>query len=266
MKNNLLLILMGILFFTYITPTYAIISHRAYYKVTLLSVNPDSEILDANGEMVIEMEDVCDGWTIEQKSWTNILLKTQPSESLKATYVAWESKAGDKLRFFAHRAFNNKIFEDVSGEARFTKAGGVKGHINFTKPKKMRLPIKSGTLPPITHLHFLINSAKSGQHMVSQEVFDGSFFGNPVQINTFIGIKAGTCALSKGKASQKMLWPMNLAVYGTASTRALPNFEIKQQLLDNGIMCSYIVDFGDYRMKGELIRLEYMPKNSCGSS
>ena len=79
MKNNLLLILMGILFFTYITPTYAIISHRAYYKVTLLSVNPDSEILDANGEMVIEMEDVCDGWTIEQKSWTNILLKTQPA-------------------------------------------------------------------------------------------------------------------------------------------------------------------------------------------
>src|SRR5690606_13171709 len=114
--------------------------------------------------------------------------------------------------------------------------------------------------PPIAHMKKLIESAQSGEISVSQQVFDGSFYGNPVQINTFIGKKKGTCSRS---LNDEPVWPMNLAIYAMPSVLATPNFEITQAIASNGVMCSYVIDFGDYKVQGILEKLEYLPESPC---
>ena len=44
-------------------------SHRALYDMTLKSASRGSDIAELNGQMLIEVIDVCDGWKIGRASW-----------------------------------------------------------------------------------------------------------------------------------------------------------------------------------------------------
>ena len=124
--------------------------------------------------------------------------------------------------------------------------------------KQVRM--EQGTLPPIAHLHRLIEVAESGNRTSSVQVFDGSFYGNPVLIDAFIGDKKGNCKITDTKDT---VYPMNLAIYAMPSVAPNPNFEIKQNMAENGVMCSYEINFGDYVVEGTLDRFEPLPDKSC---
>ncbi len=188
-----------VLMFGYSTVAFSVLTpHRAYYRIKLVSKQQGSDIIDAYGLMTLEMDDVCEGWTIEQQSITTIQFSNRPVETLQANYAAWESKSGDRLKFYAKRIYNNRNRERVKGEAIFA-ADGQQGQITFTKPERATLPMNEGTLPPIKHLQHLIDSANNGDNMVSQKVFDGCVYGVPVAINTFIGGQKPTCHVEAAK-------------------------------------------------------------------
>lgn len=241
----------------------ALVSHRAHYKISLVSKERDSKVVGAEGTMVLEMRNMCDGWSVEQKSDTTLFLNASDDENLSSHYVAWESMDGDKLRFFTSRSRNGMLFEDVNGEAEFNLEGG-EGKISFNTPESISLAVKPGTIPPIKHLLSLLKAAGSGQEMVSNEVFDGSSFSDAVQINTFITKQKKQCGKEKHvKGLKGPVYPMQLAVYATASLNALPSFEISQKFYKNGVMCSYTVNFGDYKVAGTIDRVEYLPQKPC---
>jgi hypothetical protein len=242
----------------------ALVPHRAHYKVTLLFAATDSEVVDVEGTMELKMADVCDGWTIEQKSYTTLALKLMPQEVMSAHYVAWESKAGDKLRFYINRVYNGIISEDIKGEANFAMKEG-KSQVNFYKPEALSISILPGTIPPIKHLMRLLSAAQSGQEVVNSEVFDGSSVSNPVHIDTFITKKKPSCSKIEGKNLRGPVYPMQLAVYSLEDKDALPRLEIHQNFYTNGVMCSYTINFGDYKIKGILEQIEYLPQTSCQS-
>lgn len=268
MRNIALLLFLSLILVTQIqakepraeklTAITKIMPHRAVYAVKLKSAKEESNIEDTNGKMVIELKQDCNGWTLKQDSASVIDVKSMPTEIMRSLYVAWESNDGKHLKFHTERIYNESIKDTVGGSAGFNKQGGF---IIYTTPQTTRVNMKPGTLPPIAHMKKLLESAQSGESTVSQQVFDGSFFGNPVQINTFIGKKKGTCSAS---LANEPVWPMNLAIYAMPSVLATPNFEITQAIASNGVMCSYTIDFGDYSVQGTLEKLEYLPESVCG--
>ncbi|MEN8235981.1 MAG: DUF1849 family protein [Pseudomonadota bacterium] len=262
MKSAMTIAILGLMLNTpalSLTPL-SLTPHRAYYRVKLFSVKQDSDIADAQGLMVLEMEDVCNGWTIEQNSMTRVQYKSRPAEILRANYAAWESKTGDKLRFNATRTYNNRFKEGVQGQAHFSNRNG---RINFNQPERKTLPIQGGTMPPVQHIQSLLAAAHEGETMVSKHVFDGSFYGKPVTINAAIIPKKSVCGVASIKGVDKMAWPLRLAVFSSDGESSLPSFEIQQMMTDQGIMCTYRVDFGEYILEGTLEKVEFMPESAC---
>jgi hypothetical protein len=234
-----------------------IMPHRAFYTVKLKSANGDSSVQNTDGRMIIELTHDCEGWTLTQESASVVDLKSAPSEMMRSVYTAWESEDGKSLRFKTERIFNEKLKDSVEGMADFTGKGGT---ITYQTPEIKEVTMRMGTLPPIAHMKKLIETAASGKQTYSIQVFDGSFYGNPVLIDTFIGDKKGVCKITESKS---MVYPMNLAIYAMPSTSSNPNFEIKQNMGENGVMCSYEINFGDYTVEGKLDRFEPLPDKSC---
>jgi EipB-like len=236
-----------------------IMPHRAYYSVKMESAKKDSTVKDTSGRMIIELTHDCDGWTLKQESASVVELASAPSETMRSEYMAKESDDGKNLQFRTQRVFNETTQDSVEGEALFTESGGT---ISYTAPETASIAMKEGTLPPIMHLKKLIQKAKDGEQSYSTQVFDGSFYGNPVQIDAFISGNKGSCKLTQKDCDVS---PMNLAVYAMPSTNANPNFEIKQDMdRTNGVMRGYVIDFGDYTVKGTLDKVEFLPSNACG--
>ncbi|MBL0941215.1 MAG: DUF1849 family protein [Alphaproteobacteria bacterium] len=242
--------------------SHALVPHHAYYNVALVSANSKSEVIGAEGTMELKMADVCEGWTIEQQSETTLSLREAAVEVMSSHYVAWESKGGNQLRFYANRALNGITAENIKGEANFDVDGG-ESHIEFQKPEVLRVSMAPGTVPPLKHLMRLLNAAKTGHDMVSSDVFDGSSFGNSVHIDTFIAKQKPYCSIKKMKDLKGPVYPMQLAVYGIEAKEALPNLEIQQNFYPNGVMCSYTVNFGNFKVKGTLQQVDYLPQASC---
>jgi hypothetical protein len=261
-KYSFLYAILVLVFLGDCTIAQALVPHHAHYKVALVSATRDSEVVAAEGTMELKMADVCDGWTVEQKTNTTLSLREVAVDVLSAQYVAWESKRGDKLRFYVNRAHNGIISENIKGEANFNVNGGG-SQIDFQMPEVLSVGGIPGTVPPIKHLMRLLKAAQSGQEVVSSEVFDGSSFGNPVHIDTFITKQKPYCSLKKKKDLKGPVYPMQLAVYGGEAQDTLPSLEIHQNFYANGVMCSYTVDFGDYKVKGTLDQVEYLTKASC---
>ena len=231
--------------------------HKAIYTISLQSVDSGSAISDIKGKMVIELRQDCQGWALIQDAANVMELKNAPADLMRSRYVAWESHDGKMFKFSSERVFNERVADKVDGTAGFGANGGL---ITYINPEKRQVAIEKGTLPGISHMQNLITQAKNGKAHASEIVFDGSFFGNPVQINTFIGNEKKSCA---NAAKAQSAWPMSLAVYALPSTGSNPNFEITQTLADNGVMCSYTINFGDYIVKGELERVEFIPQKRC---
>lgn len=261
-NNSFLYAFLALFFFALCDYSQALVPHHAHYTVALVSATSNSQVIGAEGTMELKMADVCDGWTVEQKSDTTLSLREDIVDVLSSHYVAWESKEGDRLRFYANRAHNGITSDNIRGEANFDGAGG-ESQIEFQMPETLSVSVVPGTVPPLKHLMRLLNAAKSGQEMVSSEVFDGSSFGNPVHIDTFITKQKPSCSIEKNHNLKGPVYPMQLALYGIEVKDSLPNLEIQQNFYANGVMCSYTVNFGDYKVQGTLQEVEYLPQASC---
>lgn len=237
--------------------TVNILPHRAYYTVKLKSAKADSSVKDTEGKMIIELTHDCDGWTLKQESASVIDLKSAKPEMMRSVYVAQESDDGKTLKFKTERVFDEKMKDSVEGFAGFTDKGGT---ISYKSPEDKEIIMKVGTLPPIAHMKRLIEMAETGEQSSSIQVFDGSFYGNPVLIDAFVAGKLSSC---KSVVKNCEGYPMNLAVYAMPSTTSNPNFEIKQIMGKEGVMRNYTIDFTDYTVEGTLDKVEYLPANVC---
>ena len=74
-------------------------SHRAIYDMTLKSASQTSDIAELNGRMLIEVVDVCDGWTLKQRIALTITSFQGDAVNSYTSFASWESKDGRRFRF-----------------------------------------------------------------------------------------------------------------------------------------------------------------------
>lgn len=229
-------------------------SHRAHYSIKLKYVDPGNDIKNVYGKMIFELKKVDDGWTIEQTSITTLVLKNGEEDTQAAQYKAWESHDGKELKFTSFKQMNQEWSEVVKGQASFTETGGS---VTFYAPEIQHINFQHTVLPPVSHLRSLVHAAQEQKLSLHHRVFDGSSFGSEVNINTFITPKKPLCKAAQGQKATHQ-WPLKLAVFGDSAENGLPDFELAQNLSENGIMCSYSLDFGDYAVVGTLETLEIL--------
>jgi len=107
--------------------------HRALYVLSLGSAKSSSGVLGADGAMIYQWGETCDGWTVEQRFRLRLEYADQDATEITSNLVTWESKDGSRYRFNETRTRNGEVDQQIKGEA----------HINI--PQSYLLGFDSGS-------------------------------------------------------------------------------------------------------------------------
>ena len=82
-------------------------------------------------------------------------------------------------------------------------------------------------------------------------------------VSAFIGKKVNTTFSSKEKWIDKKVWPIQLAFYDINQKLPNPKTKVVAHVDQNGISHYYEVNYGSYRMKGKLKKIEKIKDERC---
>lgn len=253
-------VIIGFLVSHSLAATVELQPHRAYYTVSLTGrPDPRSTVTDVRGTMMVEVNKVHNGWTVQQLSEIWRYYDDESVEHIRWGYVIWEADDGSLFKFNTFRKKNDELVDDIRGVA---KRNGKQIEAVYQKPEKKTLKLPEGVLFPVQHTKALLRAAQEGDHIFPRIVFDGSSVEGASEINTFIGTKkvmAGNPA-SEGdhQFANQPFWPVRFAVYGLGETDYEPNYVTTQDLLPNGIIKQYNIDDGKIKIHGVLDRIELL--------
>ena len=237
-----------------------LVSHRAFYEMSLLSARYGSDIAALKGKMVLQVVDTCDGWTLDQRIALTISDPKGGELNSYITFASWESKDGSRFSFRQQTRFGDHLVEESSGRAELDASTG--GTAYYTKPEEIEIVLPPGTVFPTRHTDCVIEGAMAGESQVAVIVFDGSSLDNPSNVYAFIVPPREMAELAEGEGP-RMTWPIYLAFFPMTKASAVPEVEIGMLLQDDGIARSVDLDYGDFAIHGELLEFEVIAPKDC---
>ena len=72
--------------------------------------------------------------------------------------------------------------------------------------------------------------------------------------------------VGENKLTNVKAWPIRMAFFAPNSETASPDYEMDMTLLDNGIIKTMTIDYGDYSMTADLIEAKPVPAAKCSAS
>ena len=239
------------------------IPHRAYYKMSLLWAKAGTGIANIDGDLAADWDQSCAGWTLTQKSVLNIYSPDgRKRVSLKSTISTWESADGGEYRFQVSNATNNRKTDVVEGVARVPRDKSKKGWADFNQPKKKRVELPAGTMFPTMHTIYVLKRLHKAPTIVSKDVFDGLTEQGLHQINAVVGPRTKKRSTMDGLTGRSS-WPVQLAFFKPQSTASEPDYEIGMHLYDNGVGDNLVIDYGNFKVRATLERLEMGQRATC---
>ena len=119
----------------------------------------------------------------------------------------------------------------------------------------------------------IVTAARAGDRVFESQVYDGSDGGQKIY-NTLavIGAKIGPDKPREGvEAKAKQLdgvdrWPVTIS-YFDPSKKAVgeetPVYTMSFELYADGISGNLTLDYGDFRLKGTMVSLDFLPQTEC---
>ena len=244
---------------------YELLPHKALYRVTLENARRGSGVAGVAGKMFAEWSETCQGWTLDHRSLFDITYAPGPTVRLTSNVSTWASRDGLAYRFTVSNRADGKVAETVAGEARLDGPGKA-GRVAYSAPAAKTVSLPAGTVFPTAHSRRIIEAAARAPTIVSLTVFDGLTEPRPFQVNAVIG-RPQPPAASPDMAALKGLnwWPLNMAFFPLGTAAAEPQQEYGMRMFENGVGDRLLLDFGDFTLRANLIRVELGEKPACGA-
>jgi len=247
------------------SPEPSISAHRALYKLALDSAANGSVVTGAEGRMFFEWTDTCNGWAIDQRIDMSFSHAEGEGSSTTSTFTTWEAKDGTSYRYNIRRLVNGVPDEVLRGSATLPGKGKA-GKANYTMPEATEVVLPEGTLFPTAHTLQLLQAAQSGKPMYTATIFDGDEGNGLSEISAVIGpSRAQTPEMVKSgvAGTNQHWWPMRMAFFPGESKNPEPEYEMSTVMLPNGVTDSMLLDYGDFKIKATLEKVEFLPKPDC---
>ncbi len=231
--------------------------HRAIYDVVLSKSTVPNTLLSANGRLVLELFDACDGYIFNQRfviRWAYDEGKNFTSDYVAA---AWESKSGREFRFDSTTKIDGQLTEHYRGDASIPETG-ENGRVKFSHPYGLEdLALAPGTVFPGAHIRTLIERARMGNQRFSSEVYDGNGPNGLFQAVSFLGAEIAKDPSAEVPLIRDVVsWPVRIAYYASDVMSGVPELEIGYRLYANGVGSSYLIDYGGIVLEGKLVSLD----------
>lgn len=236
--------------------------HRALYNMTLTSSRGGSGVETVKGEMIADWSESCDGWTLDQRSVFDVGYSSGQNLRIASNISTWESRDGLQYRFNVTNKTNEEVTERTEGHARLTGENGG-GAAEFEQPDASKTTLPRGTIFPTEHSRQVLRDIGGAPMILSHTVFDGLTDGGSLQVSTVVGAEmardaATAMAALKGLRS----WPVQMAFFKTGASE--PDQEIGMRLYENGVGEAMVLDFGEFKVRANLVKLDVLKHPSCG--
>ena len=247
-----------------------VLSHRALYEISLKSARTGSGISDVKGRIVVEWSDACDGFTMNQRFYTE-LNDSQGNLTASDRWISsWEAQDGSSFRFDLTDYLNGQLAERATGKASLSGQKTGDKQVRYGAPEERLVPLPDKTIFPTQHTFQMLEAAKKGQKIHSSTVFDGSVDGEFYDVVAFIAGPASQAKMSAissipgGDDLQKMKnWNVVIAYYPHGADQELPEYEFSFVLFENGVASDLVMDYSDFSLQGALSSVESLPDSGC---
>ena len=239
--------------------------HRAVYDLSLLKSRGKGPVAQARGKLEFEWADVCTGWTVQQRTRVEISYAEGAVVEFGWTLNAFETKDGQRYRFFIRRFDAGGPSEELRGEAHLS-APGEGGLATFSEPEVREIVLPKGTMFPTAHSLLLIEMAERDALPLWRVVFDGSgdegLFGVNAVISRAMPADSGAAIDSPLVRGQRS-WRLHMAYFGMDEAVAEPEHEQALRMFANGVVDQLVLDYGDFALQGDLAEIEGLPSPEC---
>ena len=239
-----------------------VIPHRAFYEMQLGEVDQNSSVQAMVGRSAFTLGRDCRGWQSKENYVIEFESKEGNQNRILSSFESWESDAGDLYSFEISEQSNFQTKKDFDGYANVTSEAG-NAYFSIAADTPMKLP--ADTYFPMRHLNAIIDGAEKGKSILAASVFTGADPDDALlATNTVIGswkVEAPVARL--GEFDQKGYWPVQTAYFKPAAKAAEPEYEINYSMQSNGVVRRYVIDYGDFTIIAELMKLEAVTAPSC---
>lgn len=243
-----------------------LVPHRAVYNLELADASERSGISNMFGRMVYEFTgSACEGYRVNFRFVTQIDAGGEKKMTDQQSSTFEDLKNG---RFeFESKTFNNDQLEkEVSGMAE--KQSDTLS-VDLISPVEKELSLTAARFPT-QHTLDVIDRARKGQHFFEARIFDGSDDGDKTLFtSTVVGSPTAVSeddpdAKNAGKLQGEKTWPVTIAYFDdTPGTDAQPTYRMSFKLYENGVSRDLRMDYGDFVLKGNLVKLDFLPADAC---
>ena len=244
-----------------------LLPHQATYNLTLAkSVSGGASVTSARGKLEYEWSDVCDGWSVRQRSRILVTHADGGEIDFGWTLTAWEARDGLTYRFFLRRLYSGGEDEAVRGEAQLD-GPGLGGTATFSEPEPRTVDLPKGTVFPSQHNFLVIEAAEADALPLWRMVFDGSgddsgLYG--VNVALAAGVPPGTTtSLDTPLLRDAASWRLVIAYFDPEDETAPPEYEQQLRLFAHGVVDELKLDYGDFVLDAELVELAPLPPSDC---
>jgi hypothetical protein len=237
----------------------ALVPHRAIYDLKLKDASERSGIEGMVGRMVYEFSgSVCTGFSTNFRLVTKISTgeDTRLSDQQTTTY---EDLTAGQFHFETKSFTDEQLDKQLVGDAKAAESG-LK--VEITQPDGREIDLPKSDFPT-GHMLDVIENAKQGKNFFEARVFDGSENGDQALVTTtVIGKrqdpgKDDVDADKAGEFAKASYWPVTIAYFNeSAAGDPTPVYNMSFKLYENGITRDLTMDYGDFSLSGNLVKLE----------
>ena len=238
--------------------------HRAVYELDLSETQKSAGVARAGGVFEFEWTDACEGWTVSQRSRIEVAFDDGRAINFGWALNTWESKDGERYRFFLRRIYAGGEPEEVRGEAWMSESGGK---ATFKLPTTREVTLPKGTIFPTRHSIELMQAAKDKTLPLWRVVFDGAGDDGIYGVSAAPGVQVAPGSapgLDSPLLEDQASWRLQLAFFGLGEDATEPEQEQRLRLFANGIADQLTFDYGEFALDAKLSELDSLPAMDCG--
>lgn len=237
--------------------------HRAAYRLALAPSRDPGNIASAQGGMIYELVDACDGWATRQRFTLTLTDREGTEIETASDYSTFETKDGRRLRFTLTQLTQGAVTQRIAGDAELNADGS--GVIRYTEPEVKEERLAAGTMLPNAHTIITLNAARNGQRLVVGPLFDGTSSDGP---------QDSTTVLSAWDTPREVAEFPSLSPLGSVRMRiaffdreaqqqgggaTTPSYEVSLRYWENGVADQMLMDFREFAVDGRMVKLEPVP-------
>jgi hypothetical protein len=240
-----------------------LLPHRAVYDLKLKDASERSGIEGMVGRMVYEFNgSACTGFTTNFRLVTRISTGDESRVSDQQTKT-FEDLSAQQFHFETKSFTDEQPDKDIVGDAS-PGENGVKVELQGTAAREIDLPASDF---PTAHMLDIIHNAKEDKRIFETRVFDGSENGDQSLLTSTVIGKGVTPtaddsdATSAGEFAKSPYWPVTIAYFNDgAAGDPTPVYNMSFKLYENGITRDLTMDYGDFALSGQLVKLDVLKK------